>query len=93
MKVIIQTADNGFVLKVPDYSANKEALVEVFQDDAGQDTLDALKQLLYAVRDHLGYSGSKHDARRIFIDIRKGDEYCLENTQLEFNFKEEDSGE
>lgn len=62
MKLQIEHTINGYILQ--DSEGKK-----VFEEDENE--LKALQYLLYSVCESLGYFGSKHDAERLFIEIRK----------------------
>ena len=66
----IKRAENGFVAKWLEELEDDRCreLVMVFEE-TGEDGLDATEALLYFVLEHFGLRGSKHDQRRITIDI------------------------
>lgn len=65
MKIIIETADNGYILR---YAPEDGLDTYVFpQDD--------LKGALRAIVDMLGESGSRHDEKRIYIVEAPGDKH------------------
>jgi len=63
MKITISRVINGYVL-------TSEEGVSVHEESPDNE-LHTLRDLLYNVCDALGYNGSKHDAERLFIEIRK----------------------
>lgn len=62
MKLVIEKCLNGFILTSED---GREVIME--SDSEVKD----YQRLLYAVLEHYGYFGSKHDAERLFIEVRK----------------------
>jgi len=68
----IRKAENGFVVKWWEELENDKwnELVRVFEETGeDEDELDAAEALLYFVLEHFDLRGSKHDQRRITIDI------------------------
>lgn len=65
MSLTIETAANGFSLYNHD-----ESVLEVFEDGQGEfGEHEAAVHLLYAIITNLGLRGSKHDAKRINIEL------------------------
>ena len=74
MKLTIKQLNNGWLLEGTggDFPL-KEAFVyndECEEKISLRNRLKALQSLFYAVKDYLGEFGSKHDAYRLFIEIR-----------------------
>jgi len=70
MKLTIETAHNGFKLHNLDAGLDDQVdEVYEFSEFGPNDELGAVARLLWAIQDHLGYFGSKHDAQRIRISI------------------------
>jgi hypothetical protein len=71
MEIVIKSVENGYTLTVPAISADESTTTHVFQiDDMKEDgELDASLELLYALIDQLGVYGSKHDKRRLRVEI------------------------
>ena len=68
--ITIQQAQNGYLYTNEYANDNKE--VSVYQDDDHCDDehdLDNLMSLLYKIIEDLGCIGSKHDKRRIRVEI------------------------
>lgn len=63
----ITPVENGWLLENDD---PLEGCKWVVENNLNPD--DFIK-VLHDVKEHFGYYGSKHDERRIFIEIRKGD--------------------
>ncbi len=62
MKVQIEQVRNGFIVTSTE---GKDVIMESGSEVRGY------QNMLYIVLEHLGYFGSKHDAERLFIEIKK----------------------
>ena len=72
MKLIIETAANGYVLRVPPESADEAERTWVIAEG---DPVDNTRALLAEVLEEVGYVGGRHDARRVQVIIAPGDHY------------------
>lgn len=74
MKIMIETTDNGAVL----FTDEKEDNVYFSYDletHLGEEDRDKQAQFLYQLVDLLGWMGSRHDEKRIRINVEHGDKY------------------
>lgn len=72
MKIIIETTDNGVILREGD-GLDARDLSYDFEDESGD--LDIPKQatVLRAIIDLLGWNGSRYDKERLYVEVRPGD--------------------
>lgn len=69
MKVEIEVLDNGLIVRSGS-EGEPEFTVHEFKNYDEDICLDALESALYQVINGLGYFGSKHDARRLSIEVK-----------------------
>jgi hypothetical protein len=72
MKLIIETARNGFILRVPSDHPDFIDDIEVVEND---DPVLASHDLLWSVLEYIGHPGTRHDERRVRIMIEPGDKW------------------
>jgi hypothetical protein len=80
MKLTIETASNGYVLSYDDELDDKtieKKYIVVEEDPESADDCDTTQSLLGAIVEHFGLWGSKHDPRRISIEIEENENQCL----------------
>jgi hypothetical protein len=71
MKLVIETARNGYVIRDQNDGSEPEDLTTVADDDPADATLALLGEIL----DRVGYVGSRYDERRVRIAIEPGDKW------------------
>ena len=73
--MIIEEADNGWVITYPNHNLSGDAIEVVeFDCDAEEGSEkyeEAVRKLLYIVKEGLGIFGSKHNKYRTFIEVEK----------------------
>lgn len=68
----ISRVTNGFICEASD------GRVDVFEEPYGSDLdpdPDTIARMLWHIVAYFGATGSKHDARRIYIDVHPGSDY------------------
>lgn len=70
-KLVISRAENGFIVK--EITKGEEPNIKVFQTD--DDAIHSFASLLYSIKEWAGFSGSRYDEKRIYIDVRPGDKH------------------
>jgi hypothetical protein len=65
MKVTVEKLANGFLIN----DEEGQASVYQYKNEEEDICLDALKETVYDILERLGYFGSKHHARRLFVKI------------------------
>lgn len=72
MKITIETTDNGYIVTGPHPNADRE-MTEVFEEKETGDKFDVfcLRRVLWSVLELIGYYGSDHDKRRLWVRIIK----------------------
>ena len=74
MTAKIQHVTNGWALQLEDGTANSPIFVcEEPEVEGGE--VDCFRNLLWLLNEQLGPSTTKHDAKRIVIDIQPGSDY------------------
>lgn len=73
MKLTIETAHNGWVVKESDESF--ERLYCFSYDSIAGGDVEAFSSLLWHVTETLGMSGSRYDEKRIYISVKPGDKH------------------
>lgn len=73
MKLTIETAQNGWLVKESDQSF--ERLYCFSYDSIAGGDVQAFSDLLCHLTDTLGMSGSRYDAKRIYISVKTGDKH------------------
>ncbi len=73
--MIIEEADNGWVITYPNHNLSGDA-IEVVEfptnvEDGDKEYEEAVQKLLYVVKEGLGIFGSKHNKYRTFIEVEK----------------------
>lgn len=71
MKLIITSADNGFI--VTEHHIDDRPIITIYESKL--DKLEFLRDMLYHIAGSLGYYGSKYDKERIHIELRPGANY------------------
>ena len=71
MKLIIETAQNGYVIRDQNDGSEMESLTTVAEDDR----VDATFTLLGEVLEMVGHIGSRYDERRVRVVIEPGDKW------------------
>jgi len=69
VRLTIEDADNGFVLRYEDADTKSERFIAVEDDEHASEARNGRK-LLWAVMEHFGMFGSKHDDERIHVVIK-----------------------
>jgi hypothetical protein len=70
--ISISRVANGFLCEASD------GRVDVFEEPlnaTADPDPDTVARMLWRIVEHFGAIGSKHDARRIYIDVQPGDDY------------------
>lgn len=80
MKLIIETATNGFIIET---DVDGEIVKEVIQEQWNEDESDAFVNLLCALKPHLGPSEGKYSEKRVRV-IQLPGENCEEIVQGEY---------
>lgn len=78
MKIIIETVQNGVVIRTTESGGEPhEELSYAFDTDSnfGDEDRDKQAHALWQVLELLGWVGSKHDAKRIYITVEPGSNY------------------
>lgn len=71
----IERADNGYVASWWDEGEELIKRQEVFEEENTETgELDCMVKLLYFVKDHFGFHGSKHDKYRLKIEVEARDD-------------------
>lgn len=68
MKILIENAENGVIVTAIDGDFDGTKVFET-EDYSGNENFDARTALLWHLVDRLGWYGSKHDEKRIRINI------------------------
>lgn len=83
MKLKIEKVFNGYLLKYSNWYQDpfdgvvKQTYeVQVFEERNCE--LEPIVDLLYSLSEQLGFPGSKHDEKRIWIEIKRGDGTAIE---------------
>jgi len=71
-KLIIETARNGFIVRIPAESSDFIDNVEVI---ANEDPAQATHDMLWCVLEAIGHIGSRYDEARVRIVIEHGDKW------------------
>ena len=76
-EINIRKVENGFVLSWEEELEDriligKESIVEDLDTDFSE--IETLQRLLWEITEHFGYYGSKHDKKRLCIEIEDQDE-------------------
>lgn len=73
MKIVIDCASNGVIATT---ICNGDKRVEVFEteDPDGNDNYKGRAAVLWHLIDQLGWYGSKHDEKRVRVDIETSDD-------------------
>ncbi len=75
-EITIRKVQNGFRLswyEDIDEGQVKEQELVVEEPDTEFGEIEAMQSLLYAVKEYFGHYGSKHDKKRLFINIEDQD--------------------
>ena len=76
MKTTIEQVDNGFIITIPDYEGTSDTVKIVHEcSDEEFSEVDAFEAVLWSLVEYFGFYGSKHDEKRIHIDVRPGDNF------------------
>jgi hypothetical protein len=72
VKVVVESARNGYIVRIPTDGPDEAELVIAIGEN---DVVEANLQMLQEVHEAIGHVGSRHDARRIFIGVQPGDKH------------------
>lgn len=78
MKIIIETVQNGLILRTEEKPEDKEFEVSaVYETEHDDDATQAESRqgFLYDLVDVLGWAGSRHDSHRLRVNVEPGDKY------------------
>ena len=78
MKVIIETVQNGLILRTEEKVKDKDFEVKtvyVTEQDYDAPQAEARQAFLYDLVELLGWMGSRYDAHRLRINVEPGDKY------------------
>lgn len=75
MRIVIETTDNGAILSTDDQNGEDVRFSYDLETHLGEDDREKQAQLLYQLVELLGWMGSRHDEKRIRINIEPGDKY------------------
>ena len=75
MKIILDLAANG-IISTTVYSDEEPNLVTVFEmeDDMGNESFEGRAAVLWHLIDQLGWYGSKHNPKRLRVNIESNEE-------------------
>lgn len=68
-KLTIEYAINGYVLSYYDEELKKINYIVVEEQDVGDNEARTTQKLLYAIQEHFGLLGSKHDSERCYVKV------------------------
>ena len=76
--ISIRRADNGYIVErfeETEMDGEGRMVAQVFADKDTEEfhDVDSLRLALYAVAEALGYNGSRHDEKRLYLVIAPGD--------------------
>jgi hypothetical protein len=71
-KLIIETARNGFIIRLPPESPD---LIDDIEVIANKDPVQATHDMLWCVLETIGHVGSRYDEARVRIVIEHGDKW------------------
>lgn len=71
MKLVIETARNGYVIRDQNDGSEPEVLTTIGENDP----VDATSVLLGEVLELIGHIGSRYDERRVRVTIEPGDKW------------------
>lgn len=71
MRIVIETARNGYVIRDQNDGSEPESLITI----AGEDSVDTTYDLLGEILELVGHIGSRYDARRVRVIIEPGDKW------------------
>ena len=83
MELTIEQVENGYILSYNEAgedeinATSKHIVIE--EDEIDKYGTKTTKKLLYAIMDHFGLCGSKHDEERIYIERRDQNGEDIEN--------------
>lgn len=79
MKVIIETADNGYIIK--SYSLDPDSQKDILEEkqvleidevfETQEEDCNKFRQLCYTLMDMIGFNNSKHNKYRLNIEVEK----------------------
>ena len=69
MKLIIETADNGYILSYYDPEIKEKRSIAVEEDKNGSQAKTTQK-LFWEIEEYFCLFGSKHDEERCYIEVR-----------------------
>jgi hypothetical protein len=80
MKLIIETARNGFIIREP---ATEEGYTDEVDVVANDDPAQASFEMLWNVLERIGHVGSRYDEARVRVTIEPGDKWMSPEEALE----------